>query len=63
MSDNLKHTGEPDRSRINLNQDYEVQYWSKKFGCTADELRQVVARVGNMPDAVERALKNKAPSH
>ena len=63
MSDNLNHAGEPDRSRINTNQEHEVQYWSKKFGCTADQLRKAVGRVGNKPEAVESELKYKATSH
>ena len=58
--DNPDNRHQPDRSRINLSQDYEVRYWCEKFGCKADELRQVVARVGNSPDEVERALKSKA---
>ena len=60
--DDPNNRHQPDRSRINLSQDYEVRYWSEKFGISEGELRQVVARVGNSPDAVEQALKNKAPT-
>ena len=60
--DDPKNRHQPDRSRINLSQDYEVRYWCEKFGCNESELRHAVARVGNSPDEVERALKNKAPT-
>lgn len=58
--DDPKNRHQPDRSRVSLSQDYEVRYWSQKFGCTEDELREAVKRAGNSPDAVERALRGKA---
>ena len=60
MTDSTQLRHQPDRSRINLSQDYEIRYWSEKFGCTAEELRRAVARVGNAPEAVEKALNSKA---
>ena len=63
MSDNLRHTGEPDRSRVSLRQAHEVRYWTEKFGCTEDELRRAVAQAGSYASAVEQMLKSKAPSH
>ena len=60
MTDSTQHRHQPDRSRINTSQDFEVRYWCGKFGCTEEELRAVVGRVGNSPEAVEKALKNKA---
>jgi hypothetical protein len=52
MSDNLKDRGPQDRSRISLDEDWEVRYWSKELGCTTDELRKAVGAVGNSADAV-----------
>jgi len=63
MSDDPQNRHEPDRSLINLNQDYELSYWTGKFGCTKEELREAVRRVGNSPEAVQRALQSKAASH
>lgn len=40
MSDNLKDTGHPDRDLINMNEYWEVYYWSNKWGITADQLKQ-----------------------
>ncbi|MES3100534.1 DUF3606 domain-containing protein [Sphingomonas faeni] len=39
-----------------MSEDYEVAYWTKKFGVTADELRAAVKAVGNGAAAVGRHL-------
>lgn len=51
--DDPNKRGEPDRSRISLTEDYEVRYWTKKFGCTPDELKDAVEQVGHMAADVE----------
>ena len=45
MSDDKKNTGSPDRDRINVNEDYELQYWTKALGVSAEELRAAVKAV------------------
>ena len=57
MADDLKQTGRQDDERINVDQDHELSYWSEKFGVSRDKLRETVARVGPMRQAVERALR------
>lgn len=57
MSDDKTKTGNPDRRRISLSEDYEVRDWAEKFGVSEDRLREVVGRVGNQADDVERALR------
>jgi hypothetical protein len=47
MSDDLKQRGPQDRSRVNLNEIWEVQYWSRHFGVSEAELRQAVHRAGS----------------
>jgi len=37
--------------------DYELRYWTAKFGCTTTELKAAVAAVGVMADKVEAHLK------
>lgn len=59
MSDDKTKTGGQDRTRMNLNEDYEVRDWSKKFNVTADELRAAVKAVGNEVKAVEAHLSSK----
>lgn len=56
MSDDKSKTGSPDRDRINLTEDYEVQYWTKELGVTADELRAAVNAVGSTSKAVREHL-------
>lgn len=56
MSDDPEKTGNPDRQRISLSQDYEVRDWAKKFGVSEEALREAVGRVGPQADDVARAL-------
>ena len=49
-----------DRKRINVNEDYELRYWTEKFGVSAEDLKRAVERVGPMVDAVARALGKAA---
>lgn len=57
--DNKTKTGSPDRDRINVNEDYELQDWSKKFGVSRDELKKAVKEVGTSAEAVAKYLKGK----
>ena len=60
MSDNKSKTGSPDRDRISTSEDYEVQYWSEKFGVSREELIDAVKVSGsNSPDKVEEYIKSK----
>lgn len=56
MPDNPQDRGPADRSRVNTSEDYEVQYWSKKFGVSAEELKKAVEKVGPMADNVQKEL-------
>lgn len=56
MADDRTKKGRQDRSRINLHEDYEVRYWSEKFGVSGEELKAAVAKVGNSAKAVENEL-------
>lgn len=61
MSENARQRSRKDRITINIEQFHEVQYWSKKFGCTTAQLRQAVAQVGSSARAVEREINSKHP--
>jgi Protein of unknown function (DUF3606) len=54
--DNKAKTGRPDRDLINVSENYEVEYWSKKFGVRAEQLKSAVRAVGNSVAAVEKQL-------
>jgi hypothetical protein len=60
MSDDKKQTGEPDRSRINTSEDYEMRYWSEKFGVSKDELLEAIHKSGsNSVVTIEEYLTNR----
>jgi len=60
MSDNRSNTGSPDRDRISTSEDYEVRYWSEKFGVSKEELTDAVKALGsNSPEKVEAYLKGR----
>jgi Protein of unknown function (DUF3606) len=44
MPDNLSKKRQPDRSKINMNEDYEVRYWTKHLGVSKEELQKAVDR-------------------
>ena len=56
MADDKNNTGSPDRDRINLNEDYEVRYWTSELGISAEQLREAVEAAGPSADAVRRHL-------
>jgi hypothetical protein len=56
MADNLHLRGQPDRSKVNIHEPWEVDYWTKKWGITAQQLRSAVAEVGVSAAAVARHL-------
>jgi len=56
MTDDLKNRGPADRARINIHEDYEVRYWSHKFGVTPAQLQAAVRSVGVMAQDVARHL-------
>ena len=55
--DNKNNKGAPDSKTINLNEDYEVSYWTKELGVTEEELSTAVNKVGKSVEAVREHLK------
>ncbi|MGB7713715.1 MAG: DUF3606 domain-containing protein [Pseudolabrys sp.] len=53
MSDDKSKTV-ADWKRINIHKDYELRFWSKKFGVSPNELRRAVSKVGSFADDVAR---------
>ncbi len=56
MADDRTTRGGGDRSRINVHEDYEKRYWSKKFAVSPEELERAVKKVGPMVRNVEKEL-------
>jgi hypothetical protein len=46
----------PDRSKIIIEHEDHVKYWTRHFGVTKDELARAIERVGNSAAAVRKQL-------
>jgi predicted lipid-binding transport protein (Tim44 family) len=54
--DDRTKRGPRDRARVNVNEPWEVNYWSKRFGVTPAQLRLAVRRAGPLAKDVRRQL-------
>ena len=57
MPDNKEDRGPADRHEINVNEEYEVSYWTKELGISEDRLRELVKQVGTSADMVRQRLE------
>jgi hypothetical protein len=55
--DSKEKTGSPDSKTINLNEDYEVAYWTKELGISKEKLTEAVNAAGKSAEAVREYLK------
>ena len=53
MSDKLTDHGQRDRVRVNVSEDWELKYWSEKFGVDEADIKHAVERVGPMVSDIE----------
>jgi AraC-like DNA-binding protein len=44
---------------VNLHEPWEVAFWAREFGCSAEELRHAVGRVGSRAGDVRAQLANR----
>lgn len=56
MSDDLSKRRPQDATKINVHEDWELEYWSKELGVSKDRLREAVKAVGTSAAAVRRYL-------
>ena len=56
MSDDRSKMGQQDRSRIDVNEDYELRYWTKELGVTPEELKSAVEKAGLSVKAIRERL-------
>ena len=47
MPDDPRNRGEPDRSRIHLEERHEVRYWTRELRVSEETLRGAIAAVGS----------------
>ena len=55
MPDDKSKVGEPDRSRVAADQDYEVRQLFEKHGLSEEQARDLIARIGNDREKLDRA--------
>jgi hypothetical protein len=56
MPDDKLKRSKPDRSKINMSEEYEVQYWTKHLNVSRDVLQRAVDKVSNSAAAVRKEL-------
>jgi hypothetical protein len=56
MADDRTKRGPADRSRINVHEPYELEYWTQELSVSADRLKELVARHGVMAADIREAL-------
>lgn len=56
MADDFQSKGQQDRSRINVNEEWEVAYWTKELGVSKEQLADAVKTVGPAVTAVRQHL-------
>jgi hypothetical protein len=56
MADDKHNRGPQDRARVNLSEEYEVRYWTEKFGVSKERLAEAVKTAGSSAAAVAHAL-------
>lgn len=57
MADDKTKTRPQDAKRIDVNEDYELRDWAKKFGVSPEKLKAAVKEVGTSAEAVEKHLR------
>ena len=57
MTDDTTLRAPQDASRVAMGEDYEVRYWTERFGVSKERLQAAVDAVGNGADRVEEYLR------
>jgi hypothetical protein len=59
MADDKTKRAPQDAKLISLEEDYEVEYWTRKFGVTRQRLADAVKAVGHSAEKVGEHLKRR----
>ena len=59
MADDPTSRGARDRSQINIKENYEVEYWTKALGVSAEELKRLVGQHGASAEAIRKAIGHR----
>ncbi len=55
--DGKEKVGSLDMDRINIHENYEVEYWAKTLGISSEQLKNAVTAVGTSTDEVRKYIK------
>jgi hypothetical protein len=61
--DDLRKKSAADRSKINMHEPWELDYWTKELGVSKEQLQKAVDKVGNSAAAVRKELGLLGKSH
>jgi Protein of unknown function (DUF3606) len=61
MADDKSIKSPTDPHRVNLDKDDDVQYWTSKFDCSAEQLKAAVRLAGPRVAAVAKKLGKSHP--
>jgi hypothetical protein len=56
MPDDRMQRAARDRGRINLGEEYEIEYWTRTLGVSRQRLAEVISKVGDGVEAVRREV-------
>lgn len=56
---NPSRSGPQDSNHVTLGQNYDVEYWSNRFGVSRDELEEAIDSVGDSVDAIAAYLNTR----
>ena len=59
MPDDLRKRGSPDSKTINMNEEWEKEYWKKALNVSGQQLAGAVRAVGKSVVKVKQYLKDK----
>lgn len=61
MADNLNNRGPQDAARVKVHEEWELDYWSKKFGVSREVLKETVSKVGVSAESLAAHFRKMAP--
>ena len=53
MADDKTLRGAPDRARISIGEQYEVNYFATKYGLTTEDAKRIILKAGHSRDKAD----------
>jgi hypothetical protein len=57
MTDDLSKKAPQDKSKVNVNESWEMKWWTKALNTTEEKLKDAVKTVGTSVEAIRNHLK------